>query len=250
MKKNLITLCLLAVSSLAYSQVGINTPNPQGVLHVDGAKDNPETGTPTAAQQANDFTVTSTGDIGIGTTAPTAKLEVNSGTANISGLKFSQLTSATPISAGATIGVDATGNIVTVTGTSFTPVSGTVVAPATTNVPVNSIVNLVNFTLPTRGTYLITYNTRGQIQGAPTSITAFLTTQAGVMIPNTEILVTASGTAATGLGTDGGTGTGTYVVTVATPTTYSLRVRADGASGIVFNDIYGRTLVTYTQITP
>lgn len=76
MKKNLIILCLMTVSSLAYSQVGINTPNPQGTFHIDGAKDNAETGTPTAAQQANDFTVTSTGNVGVGTTAPAAKLDV------------------------------------------------------------------------------------------------------------------------------------------------------------------------------
>lgn len=76
MKKNLIILCLITVSSLAHSQVGINTPNPQGTFHVDGAKDNAETGTPTLAQQANDFTVTSTGNVGVGTTAPSAKLDV------------------------------------------------------------------------------------------------------------------------------------------------------------------------------
>lgn len=58
--------------------VGINTSNPQGVFHVDGAKDNPATGAPTEAQQDNDFLVTSTGSTGIGTTTPhiSAKLEV------------------------------------------------------------------------------------------------------------------------------------------------------------------------------
>lgn len=66
----------MTVSSLAYSQVGINTPNPQGVLHVDGAKDNPATGTPTAAQQANDVVVNSAGNLGIGLTSPANKLDV------------------------------------------------------------------------------------------------------------------------------------------------------------------------------
>lgn len=37
MKKNLFILCLLAASSLAYSQVGINTPTPQKQLHVNGS---------------------------------------------------------------------------------------------------------------------------------------------------------------------------------------------------------------------
>ena len=65
------------ISSLAYSQVGINTANPQGILHVDGAKDNPQTGIPTEAQQVNDFTVTEMGNVGIGTTTPHAALEFN-----------------------------------------------------------------------------------------------------------------------------------------------------------------------------
>ncbi len=62
----------MTVSSLAYAQVGIgiNTPNPQGVLHLDGAKDNPATGTSTADQQANDFVITSKGSMGVGTYAP------------------------------------------------------------------------------------------------------------------------------------------------------------------------------------
>jgi hypothetical protein len=49
MKKNVILLCLMMVPLLAYSQVGVGTPNPQGALHVDGAKDNPATGAPDAS---------------------------------------------------------------------------------------------------------------------------------------------------------------------------------------------------------
>ncbi|PTT25921.1 hypothetical protein DBR28_17925 [Chryseobacterium sp. HMWF028] len=56
--------------------VGINTVNPQGVLNVDGAKDNPATGAPTAAQQLNDFTVTNTGNVGVGKTVPMEKIDV------------------------------------------------------------------------------------------------------------------------------------------------------------------------------
>ncbi|GEN76356.1 hypothetical protein CHA01nite_20960 [Chryseobacterium hagamense] len=59
-----------------YSQVGINTNNPQAIFHVDGGKDNPATGVPTTAQQSNDFVVTSTGATGIATIAPTNKLHV------------------------------------------------------------------------------------------------------------------------------------------------------------------------------
>ncbi len=67
---------------IAFSQVGINTTNPLGILHIDGAKDNPATGTPNASQQANDIVATADGRLGIGTLTPTARLELNTGTAN------------------------------------------------------------------------------------------------------------------------------------------------------------------------
>ncbi|WP_415328218.1 hypothetical protein [Chryseobacterium sp. MMS23-Vi53] len=113
MKKNIIVACALVTFGVSFAQVGVNTTNPQGVFHVDGAKDNNATGSPTAAQQLNDLVVTSAGNVGVGTTVPTAKMEINSGTANTSGLKLTNLTSASPISAGQTIGVDASGNVVT-----------------------------------------------------------------------------------------------------------------------------------------
>lgn len=82
MKKNLITFAMIFFSIIAFSQVGINTPNPQGMLHVDGAKDNPATGIPTDVQQANDFTVTSAGNVGIGNLTPVSNLHIkNRGTA-------------------------------------------------------------------------------------------------------------------------------------------------------------------------
>lgn len=75
MKKNVI-FCLMFFSPLAYSQVGINTINPQGVFNIDGAKDNPATGSPSTAQQANDVMVTSLGRLGIGTTTPQNNLDL------------------------------------------------------------------------------------------------------------------------------------------------------------------------------
>lgn len=62
-----------------YSQVGINTVNPQALFHIDGAKDNPSAGLPSPIQQANDFVVTSNGSIGIGTNLPasSAILDIN-----------------------------------------------------------------------------------------------------------------------------------------------------------------------------
>lgn len=69
-------LALLSMSTIYYAQVGINTANPQGVFNIDGAKDNPATGMPTAAQQANDVVVTSQGKLGVGTVSPANALHI------------------------------------------------------------------------------------------------------------------------------------------------------------------------------
>lgn len=82
MKKIVSTLCMLAFVS-SFAQVGINTINPQAILHVDGAKDNAVTGAPTAAQQGNDFVVSSTGNVGIGTVTPQKKLDVDANNASL-----------------------------------------------------------------------------------------------------------------------------------------------------------------------
>lgn len=78
MKKTLFLFSILS-SILGYSQVGVNTENPQGIFNIDGRKDNTATGIPTVAQQANDFVVTANGSVGIGTTVPNASaiLDIN-----------------------------------------------------------------------------------------------------------------------------------------------------------------------------
>ena len=80
MNKNIILLIGLLLSGFSYSQVGINTPNPQGIFNIDGGKDNPTTGSGhNAAQQLNDFTVTAAGNVGIGKIAPSTKLHITTG---------------------------------------------------------------------------------------------------------------------------------------------------------------------------
>ena len=80
MKKNIIISIGLLLSGFSYSQVGINTSNPQGIFNIDGGKDNPTTGsTHTNAQQLNDFTVTAAGNVGIGKIAPSTKLHITTG---------------------------------------------------------------------------------------------------------------------------------------------------------------------------
>lgn len=118
MKKKIITLaaCIMVLTPLV-AQVGVNTTTPQGTFHVDGAKDNPTVGNPDPTQQSNDFVVTNTGSIGVGTVTPSSKVEINSGTANTSGLKFSNMNATTPITTGAApLGVNASGEVVVATG--------------------------------------------------------------------------------------------------------------------------------------
>jgi hypothetical protein len=246
-------------STLAFSQTGIGTSNPLGMLHVDGAKDNPATGSPSAAQMANDFTVTPTGNVGVGTIAPTSKLEVNSGAPNTSGLKLTNLTSATPVSAGATLGVNAVGNVVTVPG-AFAPLNGE--ANGSYTFPEGSTdltnYNLANITLPAAGTYLISYRVAGNYTVNSGSIGAgvsfvdiFLSTapSAGNQVPSTQLFVTYLQrlTSPTSQGYYN-TAAGTKIVTVTGPTTYYLGVHRF-AGGLSFN---GQNLgqINYVKIAP
>lgn len=76
--KILLSISIL-FSAFLSAQIGIYTSNPLQTLHIDGSKNNPSSGTPSAAQQTDDFVVTSLGNIGMGTINPTTKLEINNG---------------------------------------------------------------------------------------------------------------------------------------------------------------------------
>ncbi|MGU3377054.1 hypothetical protein [Chryseobacterium sp. M5A1_1a] len=60
--------------------IGLGTATPQAMFHIDGARDNNINTSPTTAQQANDFVVNASGNIGIGTTGPTNKVDIRSAT--------------------------------------------------------------------------------------------------------------------------------------------------------------------------
>jgi len=130
MKKIVLLAGFLVVTTLS-AQIGINTNNPQGAFHIDGGKDNNASGAPTSAQLLNDFVITPGGSVGVGISAPNAKFELNSGTANTSGLRFRNLTSSTPISTGLRMGVDDFGNIVTLTNPAAASVTTAEVASST-----------------------------------------------------------------------------------------------------------------------
>lgn len=81
--KKIFSIFYIFTSVLSFAQVGISNSSPQAILHVDGGKDNPATGVPTALQQANDFVVTAAGNVGIGLIAPQKKLDIDAGSASL-----------------------------------------------------------------------------------------------------------------------------------------------------------------------
>ncbi|MGM5631317.1 hypothetical protein O2K51_10485 [Apibacter raozihei] len=72
-----IVIILFFATTFCFSQMGVNTPAPVGVFHVDASKDNNLSGLPTDVQQQNDILIDSLGNMGIGTIQPKKKLHVN-----------------------------------------------------------------------------------------------------------------------------------------------------------------------------
>lgn len=72
--KNYILLITLLFSLTFYSQVGVNTNNPLGAMHIDAAKDNTGS-TPTISQAINDFIIDANGNIGVGNVTPRVKFD-------------------------------------------------------------------------------------------------------------------------------------------------------------------------------
>ncbi|SHH05268.1 hypothetical protein SAMN05421866_1956 [Chryseobacterium oranimense] len=89
--------------NILHAQIGIGTNNPQGILHIDGAKDNPASGTLTPTQISNDVIINkTTGFIGAGVLNPQVQLDIRSaGSENALGLGTTTMSAATA-GAGAT----------------------------------------------------------------------------------------------------------------------------------------------------
>lgn len=86
-----LVIVFLFLHLKGFGQVGVNTSNPQGMFHIDGAKDNPNIGLPNITQQTNDIVITAVGNMGLGTISPTAKLDIETGgtpAVPIAGLKL------------------------------------------------------------------------------------------------------------------------------------------------------------------
>lgn len=103
MRKYVLLTAFLALCSNAYGQVGINTTNPQGIFHVDGAKDNNPAGAPTAQQQNNDFIVTPEGNVGVGTAAPVTRLDTRSAGNTDNSIAIGKTVQTAPIAAAGAI---------------------------------------------------------------------------------------------------------------------------------------------------
>lgn len=75
MKYQLLFLLLCSINTIN-AQIGINTPFPFHLFHIDGAKDNNLV--PTEQQILNDVVITSEGNVGVGTLTPKTKVDVRS----------------------------------------------------------------------------------------------------------------------------------------------------------------------------
>ncbi|KMQ69955.1 hypothetical protein ACM39_02640 [Chryseobacterium sp. FH2] len=77
-KSVLIILFSTSFLNNVNAQIGINCPNPLAKFHVDGGKDNPNTGFPSSSQLSNDIVVTNAGFVGVGVLNPNVKLDLRS----------------------------------------------------------------------------------------------------------------------------------------------------------------------------
>ncbi len=158
----LIALTLLSMQS--YSQVGIGTKNPIGVFHVDGAKDNPSTGSPNATQADNDFNVDNLGQVGVGM-LPTglAKFEIN-GQIKITG----GLPGTDKILESNNVGLANWRNVWRAVWFNFTAtVSGQLTGGTTNSVGSGGTVAANSITVPVNGVYKITLAANSIYSAAP-----------------------------------------------------------------------------------
>ncbi|NDW08390.1 hypothetical protein [Dysgonomonas sp. 520] len=75
MKKKLLILSALFFTATLTAQVGVNTESPQGVFHIDAARD-----TSGDTNVADDVIVNSSGNLGVGTNDPQTKVDIRSST--------------------------------------------------------------------------------------------------------------------------------------------------------------------------
>lgn len=79
MKKEIYSILILFLISsvVVFGQTGVQTKQSQGVLHIDGQKDN--SGVPTQNQRKNDVVFTEDGYLGVGILNPDTRVDIRSG---------------------------------------------------------------------------------------------------------------------------------------------------------------------------
>lgn len=77
MRKSLFFIVVLVgLHSTVNAQIGVNTPNPRAMFHLDGKKNNETSGNVSPANQTDDVVITGNGYIGIGNNAPVTSLDI------------------------------------------------------------------------------------------------------------------------------------------------------------------------------
>ncbi|AZA52582.1 beta strand repeat-containing protein [Chryseobacterium sp. G0201] len=137
-----------------------------------------------------------TGYVGIGTSNPTARVEISSGTANTSGLKFTNINSTTPPTANTSpLGIDASGNVVVQSSLSTSFKSFNVDANSATN----SLLTLGGIQLRYNSTTCTSTNTFVQVRSTTgtnnigimhSTSTSSQTAASNALIPTTPLTIT------------------------------------------------------------
>lgn len=172
MKKLQFIILVSLMYNFTFAQLGVNTNSPSGILHIDGAKDNPNSLPVTNSLQLNnDFVMNTAGFIGIGKLPETnAKVSITTNSSDTSqngqGFRLKD-------------GTEGNGNLLILKNTSgdvvWTPRVGTVKANLGSNIiiPINSNLVFTNstITLPP-GKWLIrsTLILRAQVQGSGSAL--------------------------------------------------------------------------------
>jgi hypothetical protein len=74
--KKLTIVLLVILHHPATAQIGVNTPNPKAMFHLDGKKNNETSGNVSPANQADDVVMTDNGFVGIGNNNPATSLDI------------------------------------------------------------------------------------------------------------------------------------------------------------------------------
>jgi len=194
--------------------------------------------------------------LGIGTNTPNNTLELNSGIANTSGFRFTQLNSSSPTSAGQAIGVNSSGDIVTITGGGGGG-SGTVTSITLTTPTGLQVSGSNTQTITTSGTFGLTIQS-GYVLPTTTEqsnwdtaynnrITSLTTTGSGAatLVSNVLNIPTPASATFVSLTTTGNNGSSTLISGVLNVPTYTLV----GLGGITLTSLSATSPLNYNNTT-